>query len=274
MLRWGIIGCGNVTEVKSGPGLQKADGSELVAVMRRDGALAEDYAKRHSVAKWYDNAEALIADPEVNAIYIATPPANHLEFAKAAALAGKTVYVEKPMARTGSECDQMIDTCKEANVPLYVAYYRRALPRFRKVKELLASGVIGDIRVVHTHHMSRPSEAELKGSSEAWRIRPDISGGGHFVDVGSHTLDLLDELLGPIAEVTGFAANQAGLYEAEDIVTASYTFASGVQGSGIWCFSAFAYEEWNEIVGSLGSIRFSTFAETPVILTKIGRAHV
>src|SRR5438067_1919276 len=108
-IRWGIIGCGDVTEVKSGPGFRKAQDSALVAVMRRDGAKAADYARRHGVPHWYDDADKLVADPEVNAVYVATPPGSHLEYALRVAAAGKPCYVEKPMARSHAECRRMID---------------------------------------------------------------------------------------------------------------------------------------------------------------------
>src|SRR5882672_3909851 len=149
VVRWGIIGCGDVTEVKSGPALQRATGSALVAVMRRDRAKAEDYARRHGVARAYDDAAALIADPEVDAVYVATPPSSHQDYALAAAQAGKPVYVEKPMARSHAECRSMIDGCARADVPLFVAYYRRALPRFLKVKQLIDDGALGEVRLVN-----------------------------------------------------------------------------------------------------------------------------
>ena len=107
-IRWGIIGCGNVTEVKSGPGFQKAKNSALVAVMRRNGALAEDYARRHNVPRWTDDAQALIDDPEVDAVYVATPPAFHIEYTIQAARAGKPVYVEKPLANRGTDHHDLI----------------------------------------------------------------------------------------------------------------------------------------------------------------------
>src|ERR1043165_6013444 len=129
-VRWGIIGCGDVTEVKSGPAFQKADGSALVAVMRRDAKKAEDYARRHNVPRWYADADALIADKDVSAVYIATPPSSHKEYTLKAAKARKPVLVEKPMAMSASECDDMIAACRDAGVPLRVAYYRRRLPRF------------------------------------------------------------------------------------------------------------------------------------------------
>jgi 1,5-anhydro-D-fructose reductase (1,5-anhydro-D-mannitol-forming) len=199
-VRWGIIGCGNVTEVKSGPAFQQAEGSELVAVMRRDAALAEDYARRHGVPRWYADAEALIADPEVDAVYIATPPHMHRPYTLAAARAGKPVYVEKPMALNAAECREMIDACEAARVPLFVAYYRRSLPRFLKVKELVDGGAIGAVRTVQitlTQPLALPDGGELP-----WRVRPEIAGGGHFVDLASHTLDFLDYVLGPIQRRT------------------------------------------------------------------------
>ncbi|TBL75145.1 Gfo/Idh/MocA family protein [Paenibacillus thalictri] len=260
-IRWGIIGCGNVTEVKSGPGFQKADNSQLVAVMRRDAALAEDYAARHGVPKWYSDAKQLIEDPEVDAVYVATPPSSHKEYVLQVAQAGKPVYVEKPMAMNYAECQDMIEACEKAGVPLFVAYYRRALPRFVKVKELLASEVIGEVRFVASTQLGR-----LVNNS-SWRVDPVVSGGGLFVDVGSHTLDLLDYLFGPVAEVHGMAGNQGRFYKAEDIVTATYRFESGVYGTGTWCFASSQDLDRNEIVGSKGSISFSTFQDKPIVVT-------
>ena len=135
-IRWGIIGCGDVTEVKSGPGFQKADNSSLVAVMRRTGALAKYYAQRHGVPKWYDDAAALVHDSEVDAIYVATPPASHKEYTLLAARVGKPVYVEKPMALNFEGRQEMLTACQAAGVHLFVAYYRRALPRFLNIKDL------------------------------------------------------------------------------------------------------------------------------------------
>ncbi|NOU69766.1 gfo/Idh/MocA family oxidoreductase [Paenibacillus sp. LMG 31461] len=257
-VRWGIIGCGDVTEVKSGPALQKAEGSELVAVMRRNGALAEDYAKRHGVAKWYDDAAALVNDPDVNAVYVATPPGFHHEYTLLAAKAGKPVYVEKPMARNHAECQEMISACEEAGVPLFVAYYRRGLPKFVEIKRLIDSGVIGEVRFVQSTYLQPMRDYEE--GLEPWRIQPELSGGGLFVDLASHALDILDYILGPIGEVKGFASNQTGKQKVEDIVTTSYAFESGVMGTGVWSFNAFTRLDLNEIVGSLGKLSFSTFS--------------
>jgi predicted dehydrogenase len=264
---WGIVGCGDVTERKSGPALNIIKDSQLIAVMRRDGAKAKDFAQRHGVAKWYDNADALINDAEVNAVYVATPPSSHAEYTIKAAQAGKAVYVEKPMALDFQQCQQMIKACNEASVPLFVAYYRRALPDFLKVKELVDSGTIGEPRIVSIELYQAPKKEILAGDLP-WRVIPEVAGGGYFFDLASHQLDYLDYIFGPITSIQGRAANQAGLYTAEDAVCANFEFESGVLGSGLWCFTVAenAKADRIQIVGSKGSITFSSFDVTAVIL--------
>jgi 1,5-anhydro-D-fructose reductase (1,5-anhydro-D-mannitol-forming) len=271
-IRWGIIGCGDVTEVKSGPGFQKAEGSQLVAVMRRNGTLAADYAQRHGVQKWYDDADALIADNDVDAIYIATPPSTHKDYVLRCAAAGKPVLVEKPMAMNHAECIDMNTACQAAGVPLFVAYYRRALPRFLKVKTLIDSGAIGEVRMVSTRFHRPPLERD-SDPLQFWRIDPAVAGGGHFVDMAGHALDFLDYVLGPITQVAGFTGNQARLYAAEDIVSGSFRFASGVQGTGQWCFSVAEQLDMTEILGTRGSVRFSFFDDSPVQLYANGNVE-
>lgn len=267
-VRWGIIGAGDVCEVKSGPAFNKVSGSKLIAVMRRDQAKAADFAKRHSVPRWYSDADALINDPEVNAIYIATPPGSHAEYTIKAARAGKPVYVEKPMARTYAECREMIEACKKGGVGLFVAYYRRMLPNFLKIKALLAEGVIGEVRYVQVklNKTLNPDIVWASGLPGNWRVEPEIAGGGYFYDLACHQLDLLDYLFGPVVKASGFAKNQAGKYVAEDIVTGSFLFQSGVVGQGTWCFSTSAYsdDEVTTIVGSKGQISFPFFGDHSV----------
>lgn len=267
-IRWGLIGCGNVTEVKSGPAFNKIEGSKLVAVMRRNGEKAEDYARRHGVPKWYDDAGKLIHDPEVNAIYIATPPGSHAEYTIKAAEAGKPVYVEKPMARNHHECKQMIQACEKAGVPLFVAYYRRCLPAFLKVKQLVDDGAIGEARFVTISLFHPPKKEDFDSDNLPWRVMPELAGGGYFFDLAPHQLDYLDYVLGPIVSAKGLAANQAKWYPAEDIVCASLAFASGVIGNGVWCFtvSPAGRTDRIEIVGSKGKIAFATFEREPIRL--------
>jgi len=263
-IRWGIIGCGDVCEVKSGPAFQKVTGSVLQAVMRRNGDLAADYAKRHGVGKWYDDADALIADPEIDAIYIATPPSSHAEYTLKAAAAGKPVYVEKPMALSFAECQTMIKACENAKVPLMVAYYRRTLPHFEKIRELLQSQAIGELRLINIALYQSP-QPELVAAHKLknWRVQPEISGGGYFFDLASHQLDLLDYWFGPIIKVGGMVYNQAKLYDAEDIVSVSWQHENGVMGSGLWCFTVEpnAVRETAEIVGSKGQPLIETVIE-------------
>ena len=263
-IRWGIIGCGDVTEVKSGPGFYKADHSRLVAVMRRDGALAADYARRHGVPRWHDDADAIITAPDIDAVYIATMPDTHRDYVLRCAAAGKAVLVEKPMAMDHAECREMIAACAAANVPLWVAYYRRALPRFLAVRDMVRDGTIGAVRLVISRQFQRlPSTASLP-----WRVDAVHSGGGLFVDMAVHTLDFLDFAFGPIEAVRGFAANQGGAYGPEDVVLASCRFARGIYGSGTWCYAADIDDEYNEIVGEKGRIRFSTSKPVPIRLTR------
>lgn len=263
-VRWGIIGVGDVTERKSGPGFRQAERSELVAVMRRNGALAAEYARRHQVPRWYDDADALINDPDVDAVYVATPPDSHCDYAVRVARAGKPVYVEKPMARTAAECAAMVAACDAAGVGLFVAYYRRAMPRFTTIKELLDRGRIGEPRSVLVRN-ERPAEPDTGGRG-GWRVEPEISGGGHFVDLGSHILDVLDWLLGPVTEATGHATNRGGHYRAEDLVTAALNFGGGVEGVGLWNYDSFRFLDQIEITGTAGSLRFSCFAGDPIRL--------
>ncbi len=276
-IKWGIIGCGDVTEVKSGPAFSKIEHSELVAVMRRNAEKAEDYAKRHQVPRWYTDADDLINDPEVNAIYIATPPNSHADYTKKAAAAGKPVYVEKPMGLNYQECLSMISACQKAEVPLYVAYYRRALPYFLKVKKLLEEEAIGKITSLQIQLIKPPKPDDFRSPNEHdhWRTKPEISGGGYFHDLASHQLDLIEFLLGPVSEISGNTANRMGWYDAPDVLSSSFRFESGVTGSGIWNFTTQPSHDKDEmiILGREGSISFSTFDDSiPIVLqNKSGR---
>jgi predicted dehydrogenase len=261
VVRWGILGCGDVTEVKSGPAFAQATGSRLVAVMRRDAAKAADYARRHGVPRWYADARQLAADPEVDAIYVATPPDAHLDGALLAAAAGKPAYVEKPMARHTPECDRMIAAFAAARVPLFVAYYRRALPRFTLVKELLDRGEIGRVTAV-SYAQAEPFHLKDAG----WRIDAAVAGAGHFLDLGSHTLDLMDWFLGPLRDVAGTAANRASPYAPEDTVAISFRTEGGVVGAATWNFAAAARRDAFRIEGTQGAIEFSVFENAPVRL--------
>jgi predicted dehydrogenase len=268
MINWGIIGCGNVTEVKSGPAFNKVKDSRLIAVMRRDAALAEDYAKRHNVPRFYADADDLINDPEINAVYIATPPGSHAEYAIKSIKAGKPVYIEKPMAVNYAECLKINKASQKFGVPVFVAYYRRTLPGFLKVKELIDNGSIGNIRFVQIQLFKPPSEEEKNGKL-SWRVDPEISGGGHFFDLASHQLDYLDFLFGPVQKVKSVVLNQAGHYRAEDFVSAEFVFTKNIVATGTWCFNISKESDRDtiEVFGEKGNISFSCFSFEPIVLS-------
>jgi len=269
IIRWGIIGVGDVTEVKSGPAFYKLDHSELVAVMRRNAGKAADYAQRHRIKKWYSNASELINDPEVDAVYIATPPDSHANYAIEAMNAGKPVYVEKPMARHYSECLEMLKVSEQTGVPLWVAYYRRTLPAYLKAKELVKTGAIGKPLMVNIKLYKEAAERKQKPEEMHWHVFPEIAGAGHFFDLASHQFDYLDFVFGKITEAKGAAANIAGLYPAEDTVSASWKHESGVIGSGTWSFvvDKNSVEDIIQIVGESGKISMPCFSHGTLALT-------
>jgi len=267
---WGIIGCGNVTEVKSGPAFNKVPGSTLHAVMRRNVALAKDYAERHGVPKWYAAANDLINDPAVNAIYIATPPASHEEYALAAIAAGKNVYVEKPMSTNTPMARNIADAAAAAGVKLSVAHYRRRLPLFRKIKAILDSREMGDIRFAELRLCQSVSEAN---GTANWRVQPEISGGGYFHDLAPHQLDLMLHFFGGPVKANGIALNQAGEYPADDMVTGTILFENNIVVNGLWCFAVPDTEACDNctIMGSQGSLKFSIFNMTTLEINRNGK---
>ncbi len=264
-IRWGIIGCGTVTEVKSGPAYQNTDGFEVVAVMRRNKEKAADYARRHNVPKFYGNAEDLINDGDIDAVYIATPPDSHLTYALKVAKAGKPCCVEKPMAPNSQDSLKIYNAFNENNIPLFIAYYRRSLPRFNKIKEWLNEGAIGEVRHIRWHLSKPPNQLDLSGTPN-WRTESKIAPGGYFDDLASHGLDLFIYLLGDIETAKGIATNQMGLYSAKDAIVGNWMHKSGVTGEGSWNFGSFKREDQVEIFGSNGKISFSIFNEEPIIL--------
>lgn len=268
-IRWGMIGCGDVAERKSGPGFSRVPGSRLAAVASRRSETARAYAARHGVEHVFGTPSELIASEHVDAVYIATPPASHKDLALEVARAGKPCCVEKPIANTAADADAMVAAFADIGQPLFVAYYRRSLPRFETIRGWLQAGRIGDVRHVHWSLTRPPSAADLAGTS-AWRIDPALAPGGYFDDLAVHGLDLFDHLLGPIEGVSGLATRQAALYAVPDAVTASWIHASGTTGSGYWNFCADTDRDEVLITGSRGHVRFGIFSETPVFLTVEG----
>jgi 1,5-anhydro-D-fructose reductase (1,5-anhydro-D-mannitol-forming) len=269
MVRWGMIGCGDVAEVKSGPALQNAARSALVAVMRRDRARAEDYARRHGVPRVHATARTLIADPDVTAVYIATPPSSHRDLALEVAAAGKPCLVEKPMAMNHRECGEMIEAFARAGLPLWVAYYRRALPRFLEVRQRLGDGTIGRVTSVHVHVSTPLATGE---ATRQWRFDATVAGAGLFLDLASHCFDLLDFLIGRISGVAGFAVNSGGSYQVEDATVAAFRFEGGVLGTGVWNFNAERSADSMVFTGTAGQLVTPIFFDGDVVITRDGVA--
>lgn len=273
-LKWGIIGCGDVTEIKSGPAFNKVNDSSLIAVMRRNGAKAADYARRHGVPRWYDDAEKLINDPEINAVYIATPPLQHEYYTEMALSKGKPVYVEKPMTLNAGSARRMKEASERYGTKLSVAHYRRCQPMFLKIKELLDNKEIGNVRFVNLSMFQSPKEEIIAGSEQNWRLDPAISGGGLFHDLAPHQLDLMIYYFGKAISSSGIAVNQTKKHKADDLVTGYALFEKDIVFSGTWCFSVAPGQESDQcvVIGSAGMIRFPVFGNK-VSVTINGRTE-
>lgn len=275
---WGFIGCGEVTEKKSGPAFNEVPGSHVVAVMSRNAEKAESYAKRHNIKKWYTDPLELINDPEINAIYIATPPSSHATFAIMAMKAGKPVYIEKPLAASYEDCARINRISELTGVPCFVAYYRRYLPYFQKVKQIIQSGAIGTPANVQIRFSVPPRDLDYKSNgSLPWRLQPDIAGGGYFYDLAPHQLDLIQDIFGVITRAHGYSSNMAKLYKAEDTISACFYFENGLPGSGSWCFVGHqsAKEDRIEVIGEKGMLSFSVYNYSPIqLVTSEGRSSI
>ena len=266
-VKWGFIGCGEVTEKKSGPAFQQIEGSQIVAVMSRNKEKAQSYAERHNIPRFYTDAQSLVADPEVNAVYIATPPSSHATYAIMALRAGKPAYIEKPMAACYEDCLRINRIARLMDIPCFVAYYH--LPYFQKVRELVNNGCVGRVLTVQIRFSVPPRELDYNSTDLPWRLQPDIAGrGGYFYDLAPHQIDLLQQMFGTIIEAEGYGANMAGLYKVEDTINACFRFDSGITGSASWCFVAHesARTDRIAIVGQNGTLTFSVFDYKPITL--------
>ena len=265
-VNWGIIGAGDVCEVKSGPAFNKVSNSRLAAIMRRNREKAVDYAKRHNVPKFYTDAKKLINDPEVNAIYVATPPAFHEEYAIAAIHAGKPVYIEKPVTLDAQGCERVIHAADENNISVSVAHYRRRLPLFLKIRQLLSEGIIGQVNLITLRIMQSPDQNMIAKTNEFWRVNPSLSGGGLFHDLAPHQLDIMFWLFGAPESFEGYSLNQGKQYQAPDITHFTARFQKNILLEGLWFFhvNESCNEDRCEILGKKGKIAFSFF-RNPVL---------
>lgn len=263
IIRWGIIGVGDVCEIKSGPAFYKATNSQLLAVMRRDNEKAKDFALRHQVPLHYDNADALLANSEIDAIYIATPPAFHKDYALAALAAGKHVYIEKPVTLNAAECDDIIRAEQQSGKKVSAAHYRRYVPCFVKFADLLKSGAIGQPLLANIDMLQPDASNIITKTDDNWRVNPALSGGGLFHDLAPHQLDLLLQWFGPLTDAQGMAINQRKFNKADDCVVGNATFSSGVIFQGRWHFAVNAQQTRDscEIIGTEGKLSINFFGQ-------------
>lgn len=260
VLRWGIIGCGDVVKRKSGPALLQAERSEIKAVMRRNLSKAQKYASEHKISVATDEPQKVIEDPEIDVLYVATPPNSHKKYAISGAKAGKDVVVEKPMGLDADEAKQMIGVCESEGVELFVAYYRRFYPQVQKFQDLLDKGEIGEPVQGYVRISFAPPE------DPGWREEPEISGGGWFVDVASHRLDLLTFLLGSVDRAHGVVTSFESGNHLEDAVTLSLKFDSGAQASVQGDFYTNRPADELYIHGTKGTLYTDDLTEPKVLL--------
>ena len=230
-----------------------------------NGDLAADYARRHGVPRWYSDADELINDPEVDAVYVATPPDSHRDYASASRGPASRSMSRSRWRGRRAECEEMISACEAAGVGLFVAYYRRAMPRFATVKGLWTSGRIGELRSVSIRN-ERPAPADGTAvGGVAGRSRRSPAAATSSTS-GSHTLDLLDWLLGPVTHASGVATNRGGRYPAEDLVTGVFSSAPAWKGSASGTTTRSSTRIRSRSSEQRESLRFSCFAEEPLRL--------
>lgn len=275
-VNWGIIGCGDVCEVKSGPAFNKVVNSKLIAVMRRNGDKAKDFALRHGVPKYYNDAAELINDPEVNAIYISTPPSSHESYSEMSLKAGKPVYVEKPVTVNSASVERMMEMEKLSNGKVTVAHYRRGLPLFNKIKQLVNDGEIGKVKLILLRTLQPTASKIITQTEDNWRIKPEISGGGLFHDLSPHQLDIMYWIFGKPQQEHVQAANQGKRYNVPDLTMVQLEFANDIYFDGVWNFNVAenATNDSCEIIGDRGSIRFSFFRVSTIELTTDGGTEI
>lgn len=268
IIRWGIIGVGDVCEIKSGPAFYNSPDSQLLAVMRRNGEQARDFAQRHGVPIWSNNADDLLHNPDIDAIYIATPPAQHQDYAIAAMNAGKHVYIEKPVTLNAQECDAIIEAEQRTGMKACVAHYRRFVPCFMQMQELIDAGAIGKPLMAQLDMLQPAASNIIAQTAENWRVNPAISGGGLFHDLSPHQLDLMLYWFGAVKTAQGFSRNQRELHSADDAVMGIVEFESGVLFQGRWHFAVNPTQTKDlcEIMGTHGKISINFFGQQKIRL--------
>ena len=262
IIRWGFLGCGKVVRTKSGDAFRNVPNSTIEVIRRRNLDAAKESAEYFGAPYWCDRIEELLAS-EIDAVYIATPPGLHYEQAMACLNAGKAVYLEKPFARNYTEAKELTEAFEEAGVPLYIGHYRRALPRFLKIREMLKSNIIGDVTDIDFYLNRIFSRKEADNS---WLYNPVLSGGGKYYDIAPHTVDIIQFLFGNITEVQGSARNLGVGCPLENVVEMTFVTEKGVNGKARFCCVADEKSDRMHVTGTKGTMEFSVHGKTDVIV--------
>lgn len=264
-IRWGFLGCGNVVRKKSGEAFRAVPNSTIAAIMRRDLAAAEEAATHFGAPFFCNTIEELFAS-DIDAVYIATPPGLHKEQALKCLAAGKPVYLEKPFARNYTEAQELTETFRKAGIPLYVGHYRRALPRFLKIRQLLENGAIGQVQAVdfYLKRIFNPKEA-----TEKWLYNPVLSGGGKFYDIAPHTIDIFQFLFGEIREVSGTAVHRDNDCPLENEVTMDVVTQRNIRGRLAFYCAAEEKADRMIVTGTEGTMEFSVHGKMDIVIRNI-----
>jgi len=263
-IRWGILGCGDVARRRVAAAIQQNSNSVLQAVCRRDQQQLQQFCDDFQVPDSYTDSQQLLEAPNIDALYIATPVYLHEPQTVLAAQQGKHVLVEKPMAMSVRECESMMETCRQNQVKLGVAYYRRFYPAVARMAEILSTGELGHLLSV-TAVTATPFNFQ-PGEDGYWRVLQDQGGGGALMDIGSHRIDLFQHLLGPISEVSGFTSTLAADYEADNCTTLTMRFTSGVHGVLQCYFGAAIDPDEFTLIGTNGRLTVTPLNEGRLVV--------
>jgi predicted dehydrogenase len=269
IIKWGLIGCGDISRKRVAPGIRAAAKSSLVAVNRLDYAKAESFAKEFGAEKWVADWKDLISDDTIDAVYIATPVYQHAEQTIAAAEAGKHVLCEKPMAISTDDADKMIDACKANNVKLGVAFYRHFFPAIHRIKKIISAHEIGN--VVHIQSNNFENFNRNPGEPRYWLLDKKRSGGGPMMDMGCHRIEVFINIMGPVKQITGFNHNTFFKREVEDLSIAHFKFENGAVGILTSGHAIKEPQDTLDIYGTEGSIHVPVLnAGTITIINDMG----
>jgi predicted dehydrogenase len=268
-IRWGLIGCGDISERRIAPALSDLTMCDLVAINRARFELAEAFAKKFGAGKWYATWQELIRDDEIDAVYIAVPVFLHAEISIAAAEHGKHVLCEKPMAMNVNECDRMIEACRANGVRLGVAYYRYFYPLFNRIRQIMQSGEIGKPVLIQVNAFENFNPKP--GEPRYWLMQKDKAGGGPMFDFGCHRIEVLLHLFGPVSDVEGFRDNVLFHREVEDTAVAFFRFQSGSLSVLTVSLASMERRDTLDIFGSEGSIHVPVMnAGSMTVKTRVG----